>query len=155
MDVIEVGRSILAAQPFSRLLGTVMTAYGNDAVELRLAVTEGIRQQHGFVHGGVLAYLADNALTFAAGLTMNEGVLPANGGVLTAEVKLNYLRPAVGELLIARAKTLHAGRTQGVSRCEIYAVREGVEHLCAAGQGTVMRSATAPMNQPPASTPPA
>lgn len=110
-----------------------MTHYADGAVELRLPLTEQLKQQHGFAHGGVVAYLADNALTFAAGLSMG-------GGVLTAESKVNMMRPADGEVLIARAKTLSFGRTQGVARCEIYAVRDGAEILCAAGQGTVLRA---------------
>jgi uncharacterized protein (TIGR00369 family) len=135
-DALSIGRSILAAQPFSLLLGTEMTAYGDDSVELRLPLTDKLKQQHGFAHGGVIAYLADNALTFAAGLSMG-------GGVLTADMKLNYIRPAVGDVLIARARTLSFGRTQGVSRCEIYALQDGAERMCAAGQGTVLRSASA------------
>lgn len=137
---IEVGRAILAAQPFSRLLGTEMAAYGDDGVELRLPLTEVLRQQHGFAHGGVLAYLADNVLTFAGGLAMG-------GGVLTADLKLNYVRPAVGQLLIARATAVSAGKTQAVCRGEVYAVDEGVEKVCLIAQGMVLRAAHAPTSQ--------
>lgn len=132
-DTLAIGRAILDAQPFSRLLGTEMTHYADGSVELRLPLTDQLKQQHGFAHGGVVSYLADNAMTFAAGLAMG-------GGVLTAECKVNLMRPAVGDALIARAQTLSFGRTQGVARCEIYAVRDGAETLCAAGQGTVLRA---------------
>jgi uncharacterized protein (TIGR00369 family) len=132
-DILEIGRGILNAQPFSRLLGTEMSRYADGEVELRLPMTEALKQQHGFAHGGVIGYLADNAMTFAAGLSMG-------GGVLTAEIKLNLMRPGVGDMLIARAKTLSFGRTQGVARCEVYAVDNGTETLCAAGQGTVLRA---------------
>ncbi|MFO6446043.1 PaaI family thioesterase [Erythrobacter sp. NE805] len=137
-DLLALGRGILAAQPFSQLLGTEMTEYSERAVELRLAISDKVRQQHGFVHGGVLAYLADNALTFAGGAAMG-------GGVLTSDIKLNYIRPAVGELLIARAAALAAGRTQGVVRCEVFAVNEGVEKLCVAAQGTVAKAGSIPV----------
>ena len=133
-DPLAIGRTILAAQPFSVLVGTIMTSYGDGAVELRMPITERVLQHHGFVHGGVVGYLADNALTFAAGLAMG-------GGVLTAEMKINYLRPAEGTGLIARGSTLRAGRVQAVSRCEVYAVDEqGRETMCAAAQGTVTRA---------------
>jgi uncharacterized protein (TIGR00369 family) len=138
-ELLELGQFIISSQPFSVLVGTEVLKYGDDAVELKLVVTENLKQQHGFVHGGVLAYLADNALTMAAGLTMR-------GGVLTAEMKINYLKPAVGEHLIARAVTISAGRNQGVSRCDIFAVKNGVEKLCAAAQGTIMK-ANAPSNK--------
>jgi len=140
-DLLALGRKILADQPFSRLLGTEMTAYSQEGVELRLAITDEVRQQHGFVHGGVLAYLADNALTFAGGVAMG-------GGVLTSEMKLNYIRPAVGELLIARARALAAGRTQGVVRCEVHAVKDGTEKLCVAAQGTVAKAGSIPVETP-------
>jgi uncharacterized protein (TIGR00369 family) len=134
---IDVGRAILAAQPFSVLLGAQMTAYGETGVELQLAITDAIRQQHGFAHGGVLAYLADNALTFAGGFVMG-------GGVLTADLKLNYVRPGIGQLLIARASAVSAGRTQAVCRGEVYAVDHGVEKLCLIAQGMVLRAARSP-----------
>lgn len=139
-DLLELGRHVIASQPFSVLVGTQVTRYGDDAVELLLPITEGLKQQHGFVHGGVLAYLADNALTMAAGLTMG-------GGVLTLEMKINYLKPAIGDHLIARAVTISAGRNQGVSRCDVFAVKDGVEKLCAAAQGTIMKARVAPKTE--------
>lgn len=134
---LERGRAVLAAQPFSSLLGTEMTAYDETGVELRLVMTHALQQQHGFAHGGVLAYLADNALTFAGGFAMG-------GGVLTADLKLNYVRPAIGEVLIARATAVSAGRTQAVCRGEVIAVNGGVEKVCLVAQGMVLRAAQAP-----------
>lgn len=57
-------------------------------------------------------------------------------------MKINYLKPAVGDMLIARAWTLTAGRSQGVSRCDVFAVVDGVEKLCAAAQATILKSHT-------------
>ena len=131
--LLEIGQRILAAQAFSQLLGTEMTVYDEGGVELILPVTDAIRQQHGFVHGGVVAYLADNALSFAGGLALG-------GGALTSEIKVNFIRPATGDRLVARANSLSAGRKQAVSRCEIYAVSDGLERLCAAAQGTIAKT---------------
>ena len=86
--------------------------------------------QHGFLHGGVLSYLADNALTFAGGRRLE-------GQVVTGEYKINYIRPARGDALLARAKAISSGKTQSVPRCEIYALTDGTERLCAAAQGTI------------------
>jgi uncharacterized protein (TIGR00369 family) len=139
---LELARGILEAQPFSRLLGTQMTAYGEAGVELRLVLTDDLRQQHGFAHGGVLAYLADNALTFAGGFA-------TGGGVLTADLKLNYVRPAIGQVLIARATAMSAGRTQAVCRGEVIALNDGVEKVCVIAQGMVLRAAQAPSRAAP------
>lgn len=124
-------QQVLASQPFSALLGAQLTVYSEDRVEIRLAIVDRLKQQYGFVHGGVLSYLADNALTFAGGLRLE-------GQIVTAEYKINYLRPALGTELIARGQVLSAGSSQAVTRCEIYVVLDGTEHLCAAAQGTIM-----------------
>jgi uncharacterized protein (TIGR00369 family) len=133
LNPLDIGQKILAAQPFSLLLGTEMSSYGPEGVELRLVLHDNIKQQHGFAHGGVLAYLADNALTFAGGFVMG-------GGVLTAEIKLNYTRPAVGEMLVARAWVVSSGKTQAVARCDVFCVKDGEEKLCVAAQGMVLRA---------------
>lgn len=127
---LDRGRRILEAQPFSRLLGTELVSLAPGRAELSLPLREDLRQQYGFAHGGVLAYLADNALTFAGG-TMLEG------RIVTLEMKINYLRPGLGERLIARAEAIGAGRSQAVCRCDIVAVDGGVEKLVAAAQGTI------------------
>ncbi len=128
-----MGRSELAAQPFSQLVGAELHALTPGQVELQLPVVDALRQQNGFVHGGVLSYLADNALTFAGGTAMRVPVL-------TAEYKINYVRPATGERLVARARAVHVGRTQSVCSCEVFSVLGGVEKLCALAQGTIARA---------------
>ncbi len=113
---LEAARRVLAAQPFSRLLGAELAACGEGRAELVLGLRETFLQQHGFVHGGVLSYLADNALTFAGGSLWGDG--------LTAQYTLHYLRPARGERLVARAEVIHAGRRRALCRCQIVA-RDG------------------------------
>lgn len=130
---LERGRAVLAAQPFSVLLGAELMAFSAEHTELRLPIRPGLLQQHGFVHGGVLAYLADNALTYAGGACLS-------GQIVTAEMKINYVRPAVGEMLIARAQAIACGRSQAVTRCDVFVVKDGKEKLCAAAQGTISAS---------------
>lgn len=130
-DLQEFAEQVLAAQPFSRLVGARLTASGPDHAELTIEVTEDLTQQHGFVHGGVVGYLADNAITFAGGLSLG-------GDALTSEYKINYLRPATGPVLIARAHAASVGTRQAVCRCDIYTVTDGQERVCAIAQGTVV-----------------
>jgi uncharacterized protein (TIGR00369 family) len=127
---LAMGREVLAAQPFSRLIGAELAAFSKGHCELHVPIGESVKQQHGFVHGGVLSYAADNALTYAGGSALG---LP----VVTAEFKINYLRPAIGERLIARAEAVHTGRTQSVCRCDVFVIQGGVEKLCAVAQGTI------------------
>lgn len=129
--VLALGQQTLASQPFSQLLGAQLTALtAEGACELRLPLRQALQQQHGFAHGGVLSYMADNALTYAGAVVLQVPVV-------TGEFKINYVRPAMGELLIARASCLHAGRTQAVTRCDVFVVQGGVEKLCATAQGTI------------------
>ncbi|QHC27601.1 MULTISPECIES: PaaI family thioesterase [unclassified Streptomyces] len=134
MDHAGFAQSIFKAQPFSMFLGAELTSAGPDSAEIRVANRPEIQQQHGFVHGGVLSYLADNALTFAGGLALG-------GDALTAEYKINYVRPAVGESVVARAKATVTTRRQAVCQCSVYVVSEqGEERLVAVAQGTIVRA---------------
>ena len=81
----------------------------------------------------MISYAADNALALSA------GTVPG-AAILTSEFKINYLRPAVGTQLIARATALCSSRTQAVRRCEGFAGGEGKEDLCGAAQGTLVRT---------------
>lgn len=127
-DLLTLGKQALAAQPFSRLLGAELTEFSAEAVKLVIPITEQTKQQNGYVHGGVIGYLADNALTFAGGAVLGAAIV-------TGEYKINYLKTAVGSKLIARATVIHAGRNQAVCRCEVFSVSAaGAETLCAAAQ---------------------
>jgi uncharacterized protein (TIGR00369 family) len=128
----ERGQRILSQQPFSVLLGTELVRADEHGVELRIPLRAEFLQQHGFAHGGLLSYAADNALTFAGGMAL--GGRP----VLTSEYKINYVRPAVGEAVIVRAQVVYAGRKQAVARCDVFTLRDGVETLVAVGQGTTV-----------------
>jgi uncharacterized protein (TIGR00369 family) len=132
-DIHQVARDIFEAQPFSQFLGAQLVSTGPNEAEIRVDITDKLKQQHGFVHGGVVSYLADNAITFAGGVALG-------GNALTSEYKINYLRPAIGSHLIARAQAKSVGKRQAVCLAEIYAVKDGVENLCALAQGTVVRS---------------
>jgi uncharacterized protein (TIGR00369 family) len=129
---LAMGRQVLASQPFSVLIGAELHALSPGVVELHLPVTGKVKQQHGFAHGGAVSYLADNALTYAGGTAMRVPVV-------TSEFKINYVRPAIGERLVARAKAVHVGKTQAVCTCEIFTVDAGQEKLCAIAQGTIAR----------------
>ena len=125
-----MGREVLAQQPFSVLIGAELAALSPGACELHVPVSEAVKQQRGFVHGGVVSYAADNALTYAGGTALRVPVV-------TAEFKINYLRPAVGERLIARAHAVHTGKSQSVCRCDVFVLEDGAEKLCAVAQGTI------------------
>lgn len=101
--------------------------------EIHLPHWQGVEQQHGFVHGGVVGMIADSAAGYAA-----MTVVPANASVLTVEYKMNLVAPADGEKLIARGQVARPGRTLIVTQAEVFAVKDGQEKLCALMQQTIM-----------------
>lgn len=128
-ELLEFGKKILKNQPFSALLGTELEVFESGTVVLSLAIRPELKQQHGFVHGGVLSYLADNALTYAGGSVLGDSV--------TSEYKINYLRPAIGDKLLAKATVVSSGRNQAVCQCNVIAVGEAGERTVAVAQGTI------------------
>ncbi|MFF9624187.1 PaaI family thioesterase [Streptomyces griseosporeus] len=128
---LDVARKVLAAQPFSVLLGTRLTAFGDGEATVELDIREELLQQFGFVHGGVLSYAADNALAFAAGSAVGSRVA-------TAGFSIDYLRPARGAVLRAHATVVRAGRSRVSCRCDLRTRgADGPWTLCAVAQGTI------------------
>jgi len=146
-EFLRLGREVLQAQSFGRLLGWELTRLSPGEAELQLTIDDRLLQQNGFAHGGVVSALADNALTFAGGTAMRVPVV-------TSEMKVNYLRPAIGERLVARARAVHVGRSQAVCICEVFAVKDGREKLCALAQGTIAQLAAPPAPKAPDGTAP-
>ncbi|MCA0352249.1 MAG: PaaI family thioesterase [Chloroflexi bacterium] len=130
-DLTSIGQQILASQPFSQLLKAQISEFRQGYAELRLKINPELTQQFGFVHGGVLSYAADNAITFAGGSVLGLEVV-------TAEYKINYVKPAQGQELIARASVLSSGSRQAVCQCLVYCQDEQNEALVAVAQGTIM-----------------
>jgi uncharacterized protein (TIGR00369 family) len=69
-----------------------------------------VTQQHGFVHGGLLAAVLDTACGYAA-----STLTAADAGVLTVEFKINFLAPARGPVLHCEGWVTKAGRTLSVT----------------------------------------
>jgi uncharacterized protein (TIGR00369 family) len=92
-------------------------------------VLPGFTQQHGYGHAGVTFALGDTASGYAALSLMPEGA-----EVLTAEMKVNLLAPARGDLLVAEGRVIRPGRRLVVVTAE---VRAG-ETLVALLQGTMI-----------------
>jgi uncharacterized protein (TIGR00369 family) len=115
------------------LIRATLPVVEHGRTEIHVPHWEGIEQQHGFVHGGVVGMIADSAAGYAA-----MTVVPATASVLTVEYKMNLVAPADGERLIARGQVIRPGRTLIVTKAEVYAVKEGLETLCALMQQTIM-----------------
>ena len=123
-----------ARQPIMNLIGARLTLVEPGIVEITLPFRADLAQQHGYLHAGVVATVADSACGYAA-----YSLMPAGSEVLSVEFKVNMLRPAQGVEFVARAEVIKAGRTLTVVRADVFGVAaNGVKELVATMQGTMM-----------------
>lgn len=108
--IANIGGSLVEAKPGYLVFAADMTA-----------------ERHGFptsrgpiVHGGAIATLADEALATVAFTLADEGQ-----STVTADLKVDFLRPARPGRLVARASVRH--RTRRLAFCEVSVEQEGGE----------------------------
>ncbi|MFN3686828.1 PaaI family thioesterase [Salinarimonas sp.] len=106
-----------ARQTVMETIGARLLSVAAGAVEIGLEITPRVSQQHGFVHAGIVATIADSAAGYA-GLTL----MPEGRGVLTAEFKINLMAPASGDRLVARGRVVKSGRLLTIAQAEVEAI---------------------------------
>lgn len=126
-------RDSFARQRFMEHIGASLEVVEPGYVEVHLPYREELTQQHGFIHGGALATIADNAAGYAAFTLM-----AADTSILTVEYKLNILRPGQGEKMIAKGKVVKPGRNLTVVDSDVYALRDGEQIMCVTSIQTLM-----------------
>ena len=108
-------RESFGRQKAMALIGASLTVVESGRVEIELPFRDEITQQKGYVHGGIIGMIADNACGYSA-----YSLMPASASLVTVEYKINILAPARGSL-VARGEVVKAGRTLTVARAEVYA----------------------------------
>jgi uncharacterized protein (TIGR00369 family) len=125
--------TLLAAQPFTRLLGIHVLEVAPGRAVVAMPVTPQHAQQAGYVHGGAVATLCDLAAGYA-GFTL----FPPEHAILTVEIKVNFLAPARGTRLVGEGTVQKHGRTLTVTECRIFAEDGAARTLCASAQQTLI-----------------
>lgn len=105
-----------SAQRLMETLGAKLALVADGEVHIALPFAKHLCQQHGFVHAGAITSIVDSACGYAA-LTK----APLDYEVLSAEFKINLLRPALGEHFLAIGKVQNAGRLLTVCTGEVRA----------------------------------
>ena len=126
-------RASFARQSMMETLGAELTVLGEGSAETTAPILPGSRQQHGAAHAALTFAIGDSAAGYAA-LT----VFPLDVEVLTAEMKINLLRPAEGERLIACGRVIKSGRRLTIVQAEVFAEAEGARRQVALLQGTMV-----------------
>ena len=115
-DLQERISASFQAQGLMATLGASLVHVEVGEVHISLPFSQHLSQQHGYVHAGAITSIADSACGYAALTKAPEG-----HEVVTAEFKINLLRPAVGDHFLAIGKVVNAGRLLTVCTGEVRA----------------------------------
>jgi uncharacterized protein (TIGR00369 family) len=135
-DPVAIDRRIrdsFARQSMMETFGAEILSVAPGTVVIAAPVLPGSRQQHGAGHAALAFGLGDSAAGYSA-LTL----LPEGTEVMTAEMKINLLAPAVGDRLIATGRVVKAGRRLTIVTTEVEAEANGQRKLVALLQGTMV-----------------
>jgi uncharacterized protein (TIGR00369 family) len=118
------------ASPFLGFLGLKVVALDHEAGTLTVSMPMRPELERrlgsGQFHGGPLAAFIDSVGDYAIGMAVG-------GGVPTINLRIDYLRPAVGSVLTGTARVRRAGRTVALVDVDVY---DEKQTLVAVGRGT-------------------
>ncbi len=123
-------QAILDRSPFMAFLGLTVVSLDHAKAEIvmRMPLRPEIERRPGTAqfHGGPIAAFIDVVGDFAIGMAVG-------GGVPTINLRIDYVRPAVGAALVGTARVRRQGRTVALVDIDVTDV-EG--RLVAVGRGT-------------------
>ncbi len=122
----HVIRNTFNSANFIREVGYELKDIKEGFCETQLSITEKHLQQDGFIHAGVMSTMADHTAGTAGGTMVETDQI-----VLTAEYKINILRPATGKLLVCRANVIKSGKVLVVVESDVFSGSGDDEKLVA------------------------
>jgi uncharacterized protein (TIGR00369 family) len=120
MSGLEVFRAAVAGEipspPFAELFGMRTTHAEEGSVTHVIRATQWLCSPARSIYGGILAFLADAAMSAAVATT-----LPARHSCATLDLKVQFLRPGVGDgrELSVHGSVVHRGKSIAVTRAEV------------------------------------
>lgn len=99
---------------FLNHIGGELVNISDGFAELAFEIQPWHKQHMGVVHGGAIATLADNAGWYAV-----IGGLEKGYSAVTIEMKVNYLKPAFGEVLRAEARVINKTKKTAFTTIEV------------------------------------
>ena len=122
-----------ARQGMMSTLGATLTHVSPGHTTIKAPIRPETCQQQGAAHAGLSFAIGDSAAGYAA-LTK----VPEDQEVVTSEMKIHLLTPAIGDCLIAYGKVLRAGRRLLVVTAEVYVLQDDIEKQVAFLTGSIM-----------------
>lgn len=121
------------AQALLRTFEAKLLSVEEGRVQIEAPILPLALQQQGFGHAGLTFSVGDSAAGYAALTT-----LPMTSEVVTSEIKINLLAPAIGERIVATGKVVKSGKRLCVVTSEVHAEKNGDQTLIAVLQGTMV-----------------
>ena len=116
---VDLQRVVTAVQnsDFYRLLGMEIVDIKPGYSKLRVRFRKGLTHAGGVGHGGVMASIADSCIACALFGMIED---PADLGISTIEMKLNYFRPFKEGEMIAEGRIIQKGSSIAVGEMDVH-----------------------------------
>lgn len=115
----QIVKENFATNHFAKEIGFVLTEIAPGITIGELPLRQALRQQDEFAHGGIVITLCDVVAGLAA-YTLVRG----KERVVTAEIKVSFLKPGRGDKLIAKGWVIKPGRNLYFCESEVYDIGE-------------------------------
>jgi uncharacterized protein (TIGR00369 family) len=132
-EIEEKIRASFARQTMMQTLGAELLELGEGTAFISAPILPGSLQQQGAAHAALTFAIGDSAAGYAA-LTLFD----PEDEIVTVEMKINLLRPALGDRLYAEGRVVRAGRRLTVVQAEVFAEVDGGRKPVALLQGTMI-----------------
>lgn len=90
-----------------------------DFISIKIPKQQLMTRKHGMFNGAMIASLVDVSSGYAAVSHYEDDCY-----VVTVELKVNYLRPAIGDYLLSKSYVIKGGKKISTIRTEIFAIDE-------------------------------
>ncbi|WBU60145.1 PaaI family thioesterase [Paracoccus albus] len=133
MSTEERVRASFAKQTMMQSLGAELESVAEGWVVITSPILPTVLQQQGAGHAGLAFSIGDSAAGYSALTMMEEGK-----EVMTVEMKINLMAPAIGDRLVAEGRVIRAGRRIVVVAADVFAEKDGTRKHVAMLQGTMI-----------------
>ncbi|MDH3247337.1 MAG: thioesterase family protein [Acidimicrobiia bacterium] len=140
---LELVKPISDGIPFNRVIGVTLESMSPTGARMEVAHRDELTNNpaSGILHGGVVSSILDvvgglsalSALVFDRELDTLEAILEVFVRFGTVDLRVDYLRPGLGERFTASSTVMRSGRRLAVTRME-FSNEQGT--LLATGTGT-------------------
>ncbi|MDB5820350.1 MAG: PaaI family thioesterase [Rhizobacter sp.] len=118
-DITRRVQDSFDSQGLMKTLGATLALAIDGEVHVHMPFSPALSQQHGYMHAGTISSILDTACGYAA-LTK----APLGFDVVTAEFKINLVRPALGHHFLAIGRVQTNGKLLTVATGEVRAYDE-------------------------------